>query len=103
MDDKLEGAALEARIQSELFSSYYFALGGCALAVPLSRYVPSKARFAPLVVLGVTGSLLDFVAGQRRAEPFQQRKLQLEAAAREAAAREAAATTRVVPAVDERQ
>ena len=85
--DALDKAALERRIQESLYSSYWFAVGGCALSVPLARFVPPHLRFLPLAVLGVTGSLLDFSAGTRRAAPYRDRLFALEAEAAAAAAR----------------
>lgn len=88
--DALDRATLERRIQEALYSSYWYAAAGCLVSLPLSRVVPPRLRYGPLAVLGVTGSLLDFAAGTRRAAPYRDRLLALEA---EAAAT-ASATTR---------
>jgi hypothetical protein len=76
--DKLERKANEA-----LFSSYTFTAVGVLLSIPLARAVPKHLRFAPLVTLGVTGSLLDLRRGFVAAKPYEDRLLELKAAAEE--------------------
>jgi hypothetical protein len=70
---------LEARIQKELFGDFTYALVGCVAAIPLSRHVPYKFRFTPLLVLGAVGSLIDFTQGEKRAEPFRRRLEEIKA------------------------
>ena len=68
---------LEQKLNQEIFSSYTYTIVGCAAAIPLARHVPPNLRFAPLLVLGAVGSLLDFQAGQKQAEPYKRRLDQL--------------------------
>lgn len=71
----MTASELSERIQTELWGSspvhFKYTLGALVVAVPASRLVPYKQRYLPLLVLGAIGSLADFAAGQRRAEPFQ--------------------------------
>ena len=75
--------SLEAAIASELFGlqSFAFTALGCLASIPLARYAPPAYRFTPLLVLGATGSLLDWTSAQRRAEPLQRRLAELTAPA----------------------
>lgn len=79
MNRQAEREKLQSEIQTALYSSYWFAATGVAIAVAVSRFVPSRLKYAPLAVFGVTGSLLDFAAGQRRASPLQEKLRALEA------------------------
>lgn len=75
----LTKAELVERANKELWGQWTYALVGAIASVPLSRHVPRAQRFYPLLVLGAVGSLADFAAGQKRAEPFKTRIDELDA------------------------
>jgi hypothetical protein len=75
-------SAQELRTELSAFSiaDYKWTLLACTLAVPLGLRLPTRQKYAPLLVLGTVGSLADWFAAEARLTPYRQRLAELEAA-----------------------